>query len=409
MRYATAHIPPLPGVLKGSPGDFRVEELLAYEPSGSGDHLYVRIERQGLATFSVCRLLAAALGVPERAVGYAGLNDLRALTIQTFSAEHADEARLERLDPRLRVVSVSRHRNKIKLGHLKGNRFTILLAETPPGRLRDAAEALACLSQGGLPNRFGPQRFGRGGLNPALGRLLLAGDAQGFVDLLLGARRPGESAPAAEARARYRAGDLQGALAGLPRSEETRILERLAAGVSPERALAAASRRYLSLLVNALQAEAFNRVLELRMGEQQPWELQAGDVAWLHRNGACFLVEDPVAEAPRAAAFEISPTGPLPGPAMLRPRGAPGQVEEAVFRELAICPEAFGCGRGYAQKGARRPLRVPVGEAGVEQADGGLRFAFTLPPGAYATVLMEEIGKEGLRLSGGEPESGADG
>ena len=54
-------------------------------------------------------------------------------------------------------------------------------------------------------------------------------------------------------------------------------------------------------------------------------------------------------------------------------------------------------------------FRVPVGEAGVEQADGGLRFAFTLPPGAYATVLMEEIGKEGLRLSGGEPESGADG
>ena len=148
----------------------------------------------------------------------------------------------------------------------------------------------------------------------------------------------------------------------------------------------------LSLVVSAVQSEVFNRVLIER--RDAIGRLRAGDVAWLHRNGACFLVEDAAAEQARCDAFEISPSGPLPGPKMLRAVGEVGEIEEAALRAIDLDFEIFGKMPYGTHDGARRPLRVPVGEPRLEVEEGGLRVSFELPRGAYATTVLRELLEE---------------
>src|SRR5205823_14820499 len=114
-----------------------------------------------------------------------------------------------------------------------------------------------------------------------------------------------------------------------------------------------------------------------------------------HENGACFLVEDPAAEQPRADRFEISPTGPLLGYRMTFPGGGPGgplEMEQAVFEEMGVKPEALRVEGRLKVKGARRALRVRPEDvemaAGVDEFGAHVTVAFTLPAGSFATVLL---------------------
>jgi tRNA pseudouridine13 synthase len=153
----------------------------------------------------------------------------------------------------------------------------------------------------------------------------------------------------------------------------------------------ARDRSQLRFLFSALQAEVFNAVLAAR---PLPFDrLETGDVAWLHASGASFLVEDAEREAPRASAFEISPTGPIFGSRMLEPRAAPQERERVVYQSFGLpSREALRLPRGVRLRGARRPLRVRPEAASSEiLGDGVVRLSFTLPPGSYATVLVEEL------------------
>ncbi len=176
LPYATPDLPGSGGTLRAAAEDFRVDEVPAYLPSGAGPHLYVRIEKRGRTTPDALRALARALGVPERDAGYAGLKDRDAVTTQWLSfpaARDPDPAALE--GPGLRVLEVSRHANKLRAGHLRGNRFAIVVRGGDVERARAAAAALAAR---GLPNFFGPQRFGSEGRNAAVGRAVKAKLAQ---------------------------------------------------------------------------------------------------------------------------------------------------------------------------------------------------------------------------------------
>src|SRR5205085_9755327 len=95
-----------------------------YEPSGEGEHVYCEIQKVGLTTFAAIHQIAEALGVSSRDIGYAGLKDARAITRQLFSIWGATpEAVMNLKLPNITVQWAAQHGNKLRLGHLAGNRF----------------------------------------------------------------------------------------------------------------------------------------------------------------------------------------------------------------------------------------------------------------------------------------------
>jgi tRNA pseudouridine13 synthase len=156
--------------------DFIVTELPLQLPSGEGEHIWLDVEKNGANTAFVAQQLAEAAGVQERDVGYAGLKDRYAITRQWFSiylpkGETPDLTLLQH--PEFKVLSQSRHMKKLRRGDLQGNRFRIVLRDVT-GDL-DAIEAsLKAVASHGVPNYFGPQRFGHDGGNVQHGLAMLA-------------------------------------------------------------------------------------------------------------------------------------------------------------------------------------------------------------------------------------------
>ncbi|MGB9626871.1 MAG: tRNA pseudouridine(13) synthase TruD, partial [Phycisphaerae bacterium] len=141
LPYLTVDAPPLAGRIKVHPDDFQVEEVPLYEASGEGTHSYACIEKTGMSTLRAVREIARALGEPHRNIGYAGMKDANAVTRQVLSIEHVPPERIEKLEiPGIRVLWVRRHGNKLRLGHLRGNRFVIRLRDVDTGRLDEVRE-----------------------------------------------------------------------------------------------------------------------------------------------------------------------------------------------------------------------------------------------------------------------------
>ena len=323
--------------LRALPEDFQVDEVPLYPASGEGDHTFVHVEKRLRTTEEVARALARAAQVAPREVGYAGRKDRRGVTRQWFSVPGlAPERALELSWPGVQVLTAARHRHKLRTGQLRGNRFRIVVREVGADDCRDAEAALSRLCRTGLPNRYGVQRFGTDGRNADRARHLLAGNG------------------------------------------------------------AVGNRREARFLVSALQSAVFNRVLAERGAEFD--RVRAGDVAVVHASGGLFVVDDPALEAPRAATFEISPTGPIFGTRVIAPQGATAETEARALAEFGIDPENLRPPRGIRLRGGRRPLRVHLERVAVERIDHELRLEFTLPAGSYASVLLEEIlgGGKGL-------------
>ena len=126
--YLTADIPGTGGVIKDSPDDFIVTEIPAYEPCGSGEHLYLTIEKRGMTTLEAIRRIARQLSVTERDIGYAGLKDSVGVTRQTLSLQRVRPEDVVGRDlDGVKVITAIRHGNKLKLGHLRGNQFRIVI------------------------------------------------------------------------------------------------------------------------------------------------------------------------------------------------------------------------------------------------------------------------------------------
>ena len=400
LPFITADRPGTGGRGPASDDDFRVEELPRVRPCGRGDHLYFEIEKRGIPTDAAVRALARHLGRKEREFGCAGLKDARAVTGQWLSLEGADEGDLDGLElagGRLRVRVLDRHTHKLKKGQSAGNRFRIVLRGTAPGAAAAARALLEELARRGVPNYFGPQRFGAKGDNHAVGAALAAGDFDRALAAFLGPGPAGaESALVEEARRRFAAGDLQGARAAFPasyRSERT-VLAKMLERPDAKRAMGSLPRSMRIFMLHALQAAMFNACVAERIGELD--RLWAGDLAWIHAKGAVFRVEDSSRVQPRADAFEVSPSGPLAGRRMAEPEGPQAAIEATAAAAFGIDPRRFAEHMRPVVRGARRPLRVPIEEVDVADADEGegtLALSFRLPPGSYATVVLREVMK----------------
>ncbi len=343
--------PDLPGVggqLKAEPAHFVVDELPLYEASGSGAHLYVSLTRAGWTTRRVADALADLFGVSRRDVGFAGLKDRNARCTQTFSLPGLVPEDAARIEPALpfKVNWARQHSNKLKVGHLLGNRFSITVtdlavsAEEALGRSQAIATAVA---QRGVPNFFGPQRFGWEGGNVTKGRAALLGQ---------GPRRDPWLA---------------------------------------------------KLLVSAYQSHLFNRYLAGRIEAGLFGQVIEGDVCKKADTGGMFDVQDPAAEQPRYDRGEITFTGPIYGKKMWAAKGQAGALEASVLTEAGLSDEDL---RRARVDGTRRPARLWLPAIDLAVDAQGLQVAFVLPKGAYATVVLREFVKseQGLELLQEEDE-----
>jgi tRNA pseudouridine13 synthase len=373
--------------------------LPLYEPSGEGEHVYAEFQKIGMTTFDAIDRIARVLHVHPRDIGYAGMKDARAITRQIFSIPGTTEQAVMGLKiPNLEPLWAARHGNKLRLGHLAGNRFAVKVRDVNPTDVVKLQPLIDILRTRGLPNYFGEQRFGRRGDNHLLGAALLRDDNDTVLRLLLGSPNPDiDDSNSMGARKSFDRGNFEHAMKLFPRNSgmERRILHRLIKTGNPRTAVRAVDEKLRRLWISALQSELFNQVVARRIATIDT--LIDGDLAWKHENGACFTVESAATEQPRAATFEISPTGPLLGYRMTLPAGAALEIEQQVFADYQLAPEDFRVEGRLRVKGARRPLRVQPKDielaAGVDDHGSHITFAFTLPPGSFATVFLRECMK----------------
>ena len=337
LPYLTADLPGIGGVLRASPEDFFVDEEPAYPASGAGDHVFVRIEKRGLTTQQAVERIAKALAVNARDIGVAGMKDRHAVTRQWISLPPpiAPEAvRVLALDD-IAIVDVARHPHKLRTGHVRANRFVLVVRDAGEGAEARARAILDRLAQPpGAPNWYGEQRFGRDGDNAEKGLAIVRGD-------------------------------------------------------KPPR-----DKKLARLLVSSLQSKLFNDWLVARMNDGLYARVLAGDI--LHkRGGGMFVCEDPAADGPRLVAGELCITGPMFGDRMRAPTAGTtaAEREATVLAAAGLTADSFSTVRVIAE-GTRRDATIEVGAPTVRAlGPGAIELSFSLPGGAYATAVMREVMK----------------
>ena len=396
LPYLTNDLPGIGGRIKQHVEDFQVDEIPLYEACGQGTHAYFRIRKRGIPTPTAVTRLARYMGVSPSHIGVAGMKDAQALTTQMLSLEHCDERKLLHYhDPQMQVLDVSRHGNKLRPGHLAGNRFTIRVRGVGTAQLPAAQAVLDVLRQRGVPNFFGAQRFGARTDTAALGEALVKGDLKEFVARYLGRAQPTDPPDCKAARDAFDAGFLDRAVKRWPRhytSERHALLAYKRSDGRPGPVIAAVDKRMKRLYVSAFQSELFNEVLARRMATLD--RVLKGDLAQKFDTGGIFTVDDEAVEQPRADRFEISPTGPIIGYRCHLADGEPGVIERQIVESHHVDLEAF---RRFDSKGTRRALRFAIRDLAV-RADSDplsefIELSFVLPSGCYATVLLHEVMK----------------
>jgi len=393
MNWLTNEFPGTGGYYKTTPEDFQVDEIPLYSPCGSGEHLYLWIEKSGISTRGVLDQLQKELKIRESDIGYAGLKDANALTRQMLSIPlkyGEDIAKLELY--KVRILDARQHTNKLRTGHLAGNRFKITLRDSHPDAEKRARDILHHLEKHGVPNLFGEQRYGVLGNSGQLGMLLLRKKFKEFCSELMGDPGQIRNPDWQQAAQAYRGGDLQAALDCLPRRmrDEQKLLKALISGKSHERAALSLPKSLLRLFLSAAQSSLFDQFVLDRLAELGT--LHDGDIAFKHVNGACFRVTDALLEQPRCDRFEISPTAPLFGTKVMIAEGMTGQRERARLTGCGIDLADWQLERALTMPGERRPMRVQISDIRVSpRPENTLDLQFTLPKGSYATSVLREV------------------
>jgi tRNA pseudouridine13 synthase len=320
------------GLIRSRPDDFEVEEVLGHEPSGTGEHLWLWVEKRDQNTVDVARILAQNSGIHPRQVSFAGLKDRNAVTRQYFSLHlpgQADPDWQAWSLPGICVLSARRSDRKIQRGRLQGNRFVLIVREVTADDRGELVQRLVSIRDHGAPNGFGEQRFG--GNNIARARALFAGELR---------RKP--------------------------------------------------SRPKRGFYLSAARSLLFNQVLAHRI-EAGNWnQIVDGDVAQLDGSRSFFVPEPGDAGvSQRCVELDIHPTGPLAGKGDSPVTGPVAELEERVmWRE----PDLVEGLRQFGLRSERRALRMRVQGLEWEWADPDtLELRFGLGQGSYATSELREI------------------
>ncbi|MDB6063161.1 MAG: tRNA pseudouridine(13) synthase TruD [Verrucomicrobiaceae bacterium] len=323
--------PPVTAVLRTSPADFYVEEILGFEPDGQGEHCWLWIEKENLNTVDASLRLARFAGLRERDISYSGLKDKVAIARQWFCLyllnRTVDWSAWQ--DPALRILRVGRHSKKLRRGTHRSNRFVIVLRDVH-GDATEFSQRIEQLARDGVPNYFGEQRFGRDGRNIDFALRLYAS----------GARKP--------------------------------------------------SRQQASMYLSAARSLLFNEVLATRIRAANWLTPLPGDVMMLNRSNSVFIQPNDAELQQRLREGDIHPTGPLYGKTDgLAVSGIVETLERTIFDAHTALIEVLD---KSAVESARRALRyMPDNLTGECVADSVWRISFDLPKGCFATSLVREL------------------
>lgn len=394
--------PIVTGRLKATPEDFFVEEQPLYHPIGEGEHLYLGVHKRSASHSEMIRVLREHFQVKEAAIGFAGMKDKRAVTMQQVSiylpGREVDSIDLH--DKRVQILWSKRHTNKLRRGHLQGNRFSIRIRETNPLKVPQVLAALRKIEASGVPNYFGVQRFGYRKNTHILGLHAIRGDVASLLSELLGATGSDFPERQREARENFDAGRFEQALPGWSRNEpaERVALQALIAGRDEEGAVRAIPNITIGFWASALQSAIFNRILDARLDEGTLGAVDVGDVAMRPESRRQFVVTSEMfAEDEFQADIEqqrLSSTGPMWGRHMVWPKDERWDQENKILNSLGLTHDQMEHSPWTAH-GSRRPLRIVLSnievDSGVDDSGGYIRTAFDLPRGAYATVVLNEL------------------
>jgi tRNA pseudouridine13 synthase len=323
------------GVIKSKPEDFQVVEDLGYSPDGEGEHVLVRIRKQGCNTTFVAEAIAKYLKISSRDLSYAGMKDRHAVTEQTlcFRLPGKSMPDFSNLNlPGCDILSVARHQRKIRTGALAGNAFKIILREISQPQL--LAQRLSMIEREGVPNYFGEQRFGHQQHNLTLARQW-AGNTVQMRD-----------------------------------------------------------KKKRGLLLSAVRSAFFNQVTSERLRQQGNLNrLMDGDAVQLVRSGSWFVAEEGSEEwgdiQQRLHQQQLRITGPLPGLNKKSVVNRALQLEQTILaKELQLLQLLE---REKVEAARRALLVIPSGLQYEWLSQDSLQLQFWLPAGSYATSLVREL------------------
>ncbi len=318
-------------VLKATAEDFQVDEVLDIPLSGDGEHLWLWVEKRGLNTEEAARRIAKAAGVPLRTVSYAGLKDRQALTRQWFSVQlpgKADPDLSAAENDTLKILKTSRHKRKLQRGAHAANGFTLRLTKLDADK-EALQQRLELISQQGVPNYFGSQRFSWQGGN--------LGEARDYA-----ARK------------------------ALPEQRNVR-----------------------SRLLSTARSYLFNQVLAARVADGSWQRAQVGDLLAFTDSRSFFPAGEAECNDPRLAILDLHPTGPLWGEGESATTHATHELEQSIAaREADLRDWLVRAGMSHE----RRILRLPIGRLTWHYPEPDiLQLEFVLPAGCFATVLVREL------------------
>lgn len=337
-----AHGPALiQGQLRAALEDFRVAETLSFAPDDQGAHWLLQVCKTGANTEWVARRLAALTSVPVRDIGYAGLKDRQAVATQWFSlplGECSEPDFTPLAAEGIEVLACRRHGRKLRRGAIAWNHFDLRLRGLS-GNLEALPARLDTLASQGVPNYFGPQRFGRDGGNLARAHGLLTGSGGGRGRRL--------------------------------------------------------SRHQRGLLLSAARSALFNQVLAQRVALGSWNQALPGERVQLAGSQSHFLAEEiDQSITARVASGDLSPTGPLCGTGESLVGGELAALETAALEPWSDWIAGLIRAGLRAERRALilRPLDLDWELLGEKTADQQLRLNFRLPAGAYATTVLRELG-----------------
>ncbi|MCK5293247.1 MAG: tRNA pseudouridine(13) synthase TruD [Arcobacteraceae bacterium] len=335
---------------KQSKDDFVVTEIPLYEFSGEGEHMILKIRKKDLSTWDAVQILSDTIGCKSRDIGYAGLKDKNALTIQHISINKQYKEQIEKFEhPKIKILEITYHNNKIRVGHLKGNKFFIRLKRVEPKDVMKLENILGQIATFGMPNYFGFQRFGINGDNYLKGKAICEGTLK----------------------------------------EKNRKLKQMYLNSYQSYLFNGwlSKRIEMSKLVNAFEpneiAQKLNmtveQVKELK-SQPHPFKVLEGDVMSHYPYGRIFFAEDLESESTKFNLQDRVPTGLLAGKKAKLAIGEAWKIEEEFNAETIV-------------DGTRRFAWVFPSEISSNYSEERNHFEleFTLQKGCYATELIREL------------------
>jgi tRNA pseudouridine13 synthase len=349
MQFFLTHSP-IDAYFKQSKDDFVVTEIPLYEFSGDGEHLIIKFRKKDLSTWDAVQIFSEQLGCKSRDIGYAGLKDKNAMTIQHISVPKNTKEKVEKFEHKnIKILETINHNNKIRVGHLKGNRFFIRLKRVNHLDAKKIESALQTIAQIGMPNYFGYQRFGINGDNYIKGKELLEGKIV----------------------------------------EKNRKLKQMYQNAYQSYLfnLWLSKRIELSHLINSFKPNELKDNLPLDLDElkelkSQPhfFKILKGEMMGHYPYGKIFKIYELEEEALKFYQKDRVPTGILPGKRANISDSSAYLYEKEFDIKLPL-------------DGTRRYAWIFPDEieSDYKEEQNWMELSFTLPKGSYATVLVEEL------------------